>query len=113
MYKRQRIVTSPTFVLVQEYEGGRLPVYHFDTYRLRGDVDFADLGVAEYFEAQGVCLIEWADRVTRCLPPDHLTVELTATGSSSRSARLEATGTRYTELLEQLQKLCPEIKDSK
>src|SRR5947207_2984774 len=55
-----RIVTSPTFVLIQEYEG-RLPVYHFDAYRLAGEVPFADLGVDEYLEGEGVCLIEWAD----------------------------------------------------
>ncbi len=57
-----RVVTSPTFVLIQEY-AGRLPVYHFDAYRLRGENDFSDLGAHEYFEGEGVCLVEWADRV--------------------------------------------------
>src|SRR5207302_6301782 len=55
-----RVVTSPTFVLIQEY-AARLPIYHFDAYRLRGDAEFAELGVNEYFAADGVCLIEWAD----------------------------------------------------
>src|SRR5271165_5127652 len=53
-----RVVTSPTFVLIQEYDG-TLPIYHFDAYRLRGDAEFAELGAHEYFESGGVCLIEW------------------------------------------------------
>src|SRR3954462_12116433 len=60
-----RAVTSPTFVLIQEYEG-RLPVYHFDVYRLSGAAPFGDLGAHEYLEGDGVCLIEWADRVEAC-----------------------------------------------
>src|SRR5919206_909490 len=62
-----RLVSSPTFVLIQEYRG-RLPVYHFDAYRLRGEEEFLDLGALDYFEGDGVCLIEWADRVAGCLP---------------------------------------------
>src|SRR6266576_4059012 len=57
-----RVVSSPTFVLIQEYEA-RLPIYHFDAYRLRTEVEFIDLGIHEYFEGNGVCLVEWADRV--------------------------------------------------
>src|SRR5947209_10813224 len=73
-----RVVTSPTFVLIQEYPG-RLPVYHFDTYRLAGEVPFADLGVHEYLEGDGVCLVEWADRVEACLPQQRLEVTLSVT----------------------------------
>src|SRR5688572_7220392 len=62
-----RLVSSPTFVLIQEYEA-RLPIYHFDAYRLASEAEFADLGVQEYFEGCGVCLVEWADRVKGCLP---------------------------------------------
>src|SRR5947209_16943385 len=57
-----RVVSSPTFVLIQEYQA-RLPVYHFDAYRLPSSAEFAELGVNEYFEGDGVCLVEWADRV--------------------------------------------------
>jgi tRNA threonylcarbamoyladenosine biosynthesis protein TsaE len=95
----ERIVTSPTFVLIQEYQG-RLPIYHFDAYRLTSAGEFADLGVDEYFASDGVCLVEWADRVQGCLPEDHLRITLTITGATSRRATLEATGPRHASLLD-------------
>ena len=64
----RRLVNSPTFVLIQEYEG-TLPLYHCDTYRLKNVDEFLDLGIDEIFQSDGVCLIEWADRVAGVLPP--------------------------------------------
>jgi tRNA threonylcarbamoyladenosine biosynthesis protein TsaE len=64
-----RAIASPTFVLIHEYEG-RMPVYHFDVYRLESSQAFEDLGVADYWNAGGICLVEWADRVLDLLPRD-------------------------------------------
>jgi tRNA threonylcarbamoyladenosine biosynthesis protein TsaE len=97
-----RAVSSPTFVLIQEYEA-RLPIFHFDAYRLRGAGEFFDLGAHEYFEAGGVCLVEWADRVPGCLPPEHLQVTLAVTGESARRATLEGRGARHADLLRRMQ----------
>jgi tRNA threonylcarbamoyladenosine biosynthesis protein TsaE len=97
-----RVVTSPTFVLIQEYRG-RLPVYHFDAYRLRGEGEFFDLGAHEYLEGDGVCLVEWADRVPGCLPSDHLRVTLEVTGESSRRATFEARGPAHGQIAGALQ----------
>ena len=62
-------IASPTFVLIHEYEG-ILPIYHFDVYRLRSSREFEALGPADYWDAGGLCLVEWADKV-RDLLPDH------------------------------------------
>ena len=88
-------VNSPTFVLIQEYDS-RIPVYHFDTYRLRDVSAFADLGVEEYFGGDGVCFVEWADRVDSVLPRDRLQIEVTVVGPNARRLKITATG-RYSQ----------------
>jgi tRNA threonylcarbamoyladenosine biosynthesis protein TsaE len=97
-----RLVNSPTFVLIQEY-AARLPIYHFDAYRLRTAGEFSELGVHEYFQGDGVCLVEWADRVEACLPDQYLRIAITVTGETSRQVSLECRGDRYRQLKQRLQ----------
>jgi tRNA threonylcarbamoyladenosine biosynthesis protein TsaE len=97
-----RDVVSPTFVLGQEYEGRR-KLFHFDAYRLRDEAEFLDLGPDEYFENDGLVLIEWADRVQNCLPRERIEVEVTVTGARSRRFEIRALGKQYEALLQQLQ----------
>jgi tRNA threonylcarbamoyladenosine biosynthesis protein TsaE len=94
-------VTSPTFTLIHEYPA-RLPIYHFDAYRLNGPAEFLDLGVTEYFEAGGVCLIEWADRVESALPDERLTIRIEPVDESRRRVEISAIGARYAELMKSL-----------
>jgi tRNA threonylcarbamoyladenosine biosynthesis protein TsaE len=97
-------VTSPTFVLIQEYHGRRT-IYHIDAYRVRDEDEFESLGVEEYFESDGLVLIEWADRVRRCLPSERVEIHIEVTGPDSRRFEIAALGQRYESLIEQLREL--------
>ncbi len=76
-------VTSPTFIIINEYEG-RLPLYHIDLYRLDEGLAIADLGIEEYFTRGGVCVIEWAERLGGLLPPGAEKIELEVVSEQER-----------------------------
>ena len=97
----RRDVVSPTFVLIQEYRGRRM-IYHIDAYRLRDDDEFQQLGPDEYFEGDGLVLIEWADRVEGSLPREYIEIRIEVTGSESRRFQIRAIGGRYEEVLRRL-----------
>jgi tRNA threonylcarbamoyladenosine biosynthesis protein TsaE len=97
------LVTSPTFVLVQEY-AAKLPIYHFDVYRLKQLSEFEDMGALEYLAGNGVCVLEWADRVAPLLPAEHLRIEFELTGVKSRMLVFTALGERYGQLIDQFAK---------
>lgn len=87
------LISSPTYVLIHEYQG-TIPIYHFDTYRL-GDADeFDALGAADYWDGDGLCLIEWADRVADRLPADAWSLRIEPLGPTRRRFVLEWPGSR-------------------
>ena len=69
-------VTSPTFTIVNEYEGTGLPLFHFDMYRLDGAGDLFDIGWEDYLDRGGVCAVEWSERVESALPENTVTVTI-------------------------------------
>lgn len=96
-------VTSPTFTLIAEHYGGRIPLYHLDVYRLVKAGDLYDLGFEEYLaRCDGLALIEWADRIAEILPADRLTIaleEASADPMNRRVVRLRASGVLSARLL--------------
>jgi tRNA threonylcarbamoyladenosine biosynthesis protein TsaE len=76
-------IISPTFNIIKEYRSGRLPLFHFDVYRLADGSEFFDAGAEEYLNSKGVCVIEWADIVADVLPSDALAVRIEYGGSDS------------------------------
>ena len=81
-------VASPAFVIINEYQG-RLPVYHFDLYRIKSIEELYQLGCEEYFYGFGVCLIEWAERAEGLLPGDSIRISLRWKAESRREIVLK------------------------
>jgi tRNA threonylcarbamoyladenosine biosynthesis protein TsaE len=91
-------VQSPTFVIMRQYDG-RLPLYHFDLYRLHGPDQVRDLGYEEYLFGQGVAIIEWAERLGDLTPESYLKVSLKTAGENRRVISMTAVGGRYKGVL--------------
>ena len=77
-------VTSPTFTIVNEYEGGRLPLFHFDLYRLGSSDELFDIGWEDYLSRGGVCAVEWSENVSDALEEDAISVDICRGESESR-----------------------------
>jgi tRNA threonylcarbamoyladenosine biosynthesis protein TsaE len=80
--------TSPTFVLVNQYQG-RLPVYHLDAYRTESLTELLDLGLEEFFYGDGVTVVEWADKLLPLLPPHAIVVRISGLGDEPREILIE------------------------
>lgn len=92
-------VISPSFVLIREYlPAGKVPLYHLDLFRLRNPKNILSLGYEEYLYGQGICVIEWAQRLDGYLPSEFLKIELKIKSRTKRAIRLIAKGERYRKI---------------
>ncbi len=83
-------VTSPTFAIVNEYNGSDGRIFHFDLYRLKDQTEALDMGYEEYFYSGDRCLIEWPEKIPDLLPPHYIKVSIEATGADSRKITFES-----------------------
>lgn len=95
----KKTVNSPTFTIIKEYIGD-LPLYHMDVYRLEDS--YEDLGFDEYFEGNGVTVVEWAHLIEEQLPDERLTIHIKHGQNDTRTIHLEPRGLRYEELCKEL-----------
>jgi len=82
------IVTSPTYTIVNEYLGGRLPLFHFDMYRLRSSDDLFDIGWEDYLDRNGICAVEWSENVDDAME-DAIYITIEKLGEDSRRITIE------------------------
>ncbi|HXE97886.1 MAG TPA: tRNA (adenosine(37)-N6)-threonylcarbamoyltransferase complex ATPase subunit type 1 TsaE [Dongiaceae bacterium] len=95
------LVASPTYAIMNCYPGST-PVYHFDFYRLAGDDDIAELGFEEYFYGDGVCVVEWSERLAELIPDDMLTLLLEYAGENQRLITITSSGQKSDNVLDRL-----------
>jgi tRNA threonylcarbamoyladenosine biosynthesis protein TsaE len=81
--------TSPTFSIVNEYEGRDNRIFHFDFYRLKNETEALDLGYEEYFYSGAYCFIEWPDKIPNLLPEHYVRINIEVTGADSRQINVE------------------------
>ncbi len=85
-------VTSPTFTIMQLHDSGRLPLYHFDWYRLESAEELYELSMDEYLYGDGVSIVEWPSRAEEAIPESYLQITLTPTGDDARQIDIESVG---------------------
>jgi tRNA threonylcarbamoyladenosine biosynthesis protein TsaE len=98
------LVASPTYAIMNCYPGD-VPVYHFDFYRLAGDDDIAELGFEEFFYGDGVCVVEWSERLAELLPADVTTLLFEYAGDDQRLITITSSGQESDKVLEQLSQM--------
>ena len=91
-------ITSPTFTIVKEYLEGEMPLYHMDVYRLDGNTD--GIGIEEYFNKNGIVIIEWAKTIQNILPEERLEIKFKIVDENKRTIIIRPIGKKYEELCE-------------
>ncbi len=104
--KSREDASSPSFSIIKEYSA-KIPIYHFDLYRLRKSEDIEELGYEEYFYGEGITLIEWADKIENYLPEKLLLIEIFTDGDNvlNRKIIFQARGERYKKIVEELKSI--------
>ncbi|MCA1012059.1 tRNA (adenosine(37)-N6)-threonylcarbamoyltransferase complex ATPase subunit type 1 TsaE [Halobacillus halophilus] len=97
----KRTINSPTFTIMKEYMG-RLPFYHMDVYRLEDSDE--DLGFEEFFEGEGVCVVEWAHYIEEFLPEERLDITISYDSESNRTISLKTSSTHFDEVCKEIMK---------
>ena len=100
--KSADMVVSPSFVLLKEYKG-KIPLYHFDLYRLNKIQDLEQLGYEEYFYGNGLNVVEWAEKAEELLPEDYLKVELSHRKINERLIKITSVGRKYKDLIKKFE----------
>ncbi len=93
-------ITSPTFNIIKEYDGGEMRLFHMDVYRF-GDIK-QDIGIPEYFNKKGVCIIEWSDLIEDILPKNRLDIRIKIIDENTRQFVITPRGTKYEDLCERV-----------
>ncbi len=93
-------ITSPTFNIIKEYDGGEMKLFHMDVYRL-SDIK-QDLGIPEYFTKRGVCIIEWSDLIEDLLPKNRLDIRIRIIDENTRQFVITTRGSKYEDLCERV-----------
>ena len=96
-------ITSPTFTLVNEYQGKDVALYHVDLYRLDSTEEIVQAGIDAYFFRDGICLVEWAEKARGILPAEHLYIKLEHAGGNERHIGAQGKGEPYRLLVRRLQ----------
>ncbi|KAF0122932.1 MAG: ATP-binding protein [bacterium] len=99
-------ITSPTYTIVNEYQG-RIPLYHFDLYRLEGNSDMENLGYEEYFEGKGVAVIEWAEKITHLLPENRMEIRIGHLENDFREFEIIGFGDHYSKIVDEVVRFLP------
>ena len=98
--KDRKEVTSPSYVLIKQYMG-RIPIYHFDAYRVKSPGEMYDIDCVGFFWGEGISIIEWADKVMECLPDDFIKITIETVGETSRDIHISYQGEKYRNFMEE------------
>ncbi len=99
--KDGKVVTSPSYVIVKQYMG-RLPIYHFDAYRLKSADEMYEIDCMGFFWGDGISIIEWADKVMECLPDEFIKITIKIAGKTLRGINVSYNGERYINFMEEI-----------